>query len=258
LAVHNRHRRFAHGGASFDRVAAALGLLNSAAYRPIYAGILCVIDLANEPLAVYRSLLAFGPPMINLTLPHGNWVHPPPGRRVEDPGTPYADWLIAVFDAWYGAPVRATSVRLFDSIITMLLGGASDADGVGTTRTGAVTIDTDGSIQHSDSLKTTLPHAAETGLNVVDHSFDTALALPAMRAEQRSPDTVPTGCRQCPVVGVCGGGLYAHRFHPVDRFDHRSVYCLDLLRLIRHIRDRVRADTAARIARLHLRPRPAT
>ncbi|MET7395355.1 FxsB family cyclophane-forming radical SAM/SPASM peptide maturase [Dactylosporangium sp. NPDC005572] len=244
VAEHNGHRRFAHGGASFPRVAAALELLRSPPYREIYGGILCTVDLRNDPLEVYHGLLAFDPPLIDLRPPHGNWAFPPPGRVPGDPATPYADWLMAVFEEWYGAPTRSTGIRLFDSIIQMLLGGPSDTEDIGLTRTGAVVIDTDGSIQASDVLKTTRPGGPETGLSVLTHTFDDALAAPAIRAEQRSPATVPGPCRGCEVVAVCGGGLHAHRFHPTAGFDRPSVYCPDLLRLISHVRDRVRADLA--------------
>lgn len=244
LATHNRHRRFAHGANSFPRAAAALALLGSAVYREIYGGILCTVDLRNDPIEVYRALLAFDPPLIDLRPPHGNWVFPPPGRLPGDAGTPYADWLITVFDEWYGAPNRSTGIRLFDSIIQMVLGGPSDTEDVGLTRTGAVVIDTDGSIQASDVLKTTRPGEPETGLSVLTHAFDDALAAPAIRAEQRSPATVPTPCRRCEVGALCGGGLRAHRFHPTVGFDQRSVYCPDLFRLISYISGRVHSDVA--------------
>jgi uncharacterized protein len=245
LATHNRHRRFAHGGDSFPRVVAALDRLRSAQYRDIYGGILGTIDLRNDPLEVYHGLLAFDPPLIDLRPPHGNWGTPPPGRAPGGTATPYADWLITVFDAWYGAPARSTGIRLFDSIIQMVLGGPSDTEDVGLTRTGAVVIDTDGSIQASDVLKTTRPGEPETGLNVLTHTFDDALAAPAILAEQRSMATVPTPCRRCEIVALCGGGLRAHRFHPTAGFDQRSVYCPDLFRLISYVRDRVQADLAA-------------
>jgi uncharacterized protein len=247
LAAHNRRRVFAHGGASFGHVAAALERLGRERYRPVYGGVLCVVDLDNDPVEVFRGLAAFGPPAIGLALPHGNWVHPPPARPADQRVTPYGDWLVRFFDAWYDTPVRAVAVRPFDAVIAMLLGGPSDTDGLGTTPTAAVTIDTDGSIQHSDSLKTTEQHAPETGLNVLTDDFDAALELPRVRAEQRSLGTVPTDCRTCPVVALCGGGLFAHRYGHDGGFDHRSVYCPDLIRVITHIARRVRDDLRSRL-----------
>jgi uncharacterized protein len=139
-----------------------------------------------------------------------------------------------------------TAIRLFDSIIQMVLHGPSDTEQVGSTPADAVVVDTDGSIQASDTLKITVPGAPETGLNVATHSFDEAMTAPSIRAEQLSRRVLPTPCAGCEVAGICGGGLYAHRYHPVGGFDHRSIYCRDLAFLIRHIRSRVRADLAAR------------
>ena len=48
---------------------------------------------------------------------------PAPGRR--RCATPYADWLITIFDRWYDKP--DTRVRLFDEIIRLLLGRPSRA-----------------------------------------------------------------------------------------------------------------------------------
>src|SRR5262249_33426268 len=66
LARHNRGRRTRRGGETFDRVAAALSRLGSPPYRAVYGGIVCTVDLAADPLEVYRSLLAFAPPAIVL------------------------------------------------------------------------------------------------------------------------------------------------------------------------------------------------
>ena len=247
LAHHNRARRFRTGADSFGRVAAALDLLRSPPYRAVYGGIISTVDLAADPLEVYRSLLAFAPPAIVLRPPHGNWLTPPPGLT-PDAGSPYGDWLVTVFDAWYGAPRRETAIRLFDSIIQMVLGGWSETDQVGLSRTGAVVVDTDGSIQGNDTLKTTYDGAADTGLNVLTHTFDDALDDGPIRAEQVARHRPPAPCTGCRVASICGGGLYAHRYHPVAGFDQRSVYCADLMRLIGHIRARVLGDVARRRA----------
>ena len=51
-------------------------------------------------------------------------------------------------------------------------------------------------------------------------------------------------CQQCPVLRVCGGGLYPHRYRSGAGFRHPSVYCADLMKLITHVSDRVRGDVA--------------
>ena len=96
-----RHRLYPSGRSSFDDVADGLRLLGSPGFRDIYSGILCTIDVQNDPVATYEALLTFRPPAVDLLLPHANWSCPPPG-------TGYADWLIAVFERWYSAAEQET------------------------------------------------------------------------------------------------------------------------------------------------------
>jgi len=78
-ASNDRHRLYRDGRSSYDKVVKALGLLRSAKYRQLYAGLLCTIDIANDPVDVYRGLLEQEPPRIDLLLPHATWEHLPPG-----------------------------------------------------------------------------------------------------------------------------------------------------------------------------------
>ena len=55
----------------------AIGLLRTGPFRDLYAGLLCTIDIANDPLAVYESLMDLQPPRIDFLLPHATWDHPP-------------------------------------------------------------------------------------------------------------------------------------------------------------------------------------
>jgi uncharacterized protein len=236
-AANDRHRTYQNGRSSFDGVVHALDLLKRERHRPLYAGLLCTVDLRNDPVGTYESLLDHAPPRLDLLLPHGNWAHPPPQPSPSTSRTPYADWLIAVFDRWYSAPQRETGIRLFESLISRLLGGPSHTQVLGTDDTGLLTIDTDGSIEGSDALRTTEAGAA-TGLTVFGHSFDEALTHPVVSRHQG----LSRACMACSVRAVCGAGLFAHRFSSDNGFDNPSVYCRDLYRLIAHVHARVAAD----------------
>src|SRR5262249_22646850 len=67
-AANDRHRRYADGRSSYEKVMRAIGLLRTGRFRDLYAGLLCTIDVANDPLVVYESLLALGQPPIGLLL----------------------------------------------------------------------------------------------------------------------------------------------------------------------------------------------
>ncbi|PSL53003.1 uncharacterized protein B0I31_11094 [Saccharothrix carnea] len=239
--AHDRHRVRPDGTGSWAAVRAALTSLR--AFPEVYGGLLCVVDVDADPSRVYGSLLEFSPPAVDFLLPHGNWSAPPPGRVADPAATPYADWLIAVFDVWYGRPV--TRVRLFEELLSVLLGGRSGVEGIGLTPTAQVVVEADGAVEVSDILASSSPEASATGLHVARDPFDAAWDLPDVRAGRSGLAGLSARCRRCPVVSACGGGLRAHRFLAGAGFDRPSVYCPDLLRLIGHVRSRVAADLAA-------------
>lgn len=242
-AAHDRHRRFASGRGSFLAVSAALRRLQR--FPHLYGGLLCTVDLRNDPVRTYRALAEFSPPRVDFLLPHGTWDQPPPGRAPGRPAdTPYADWLTEVFDDWYPKP--QTGIRLFEEIMQLLLGGASDSEVVGLAPARMVVIETDGSVQQEDTLKIAYDGAPATGLHVARDSLDEALLLPQTVARQIAGRALAGPCRTCPVRAVCGGGLYSHRYRTGSGFLNPSVYCPDLLALIGHIRSRMQADLAAR------------
>jgi uncharacterized protein len=230
-----RHRLYPSGRNSYDDVADGLHLLGSAEFREIYGGILCAVDVSNDPVATYESLLEFDPPALDLLLPHANWSSPPPGSG-------YADWLIAIFERWYSAPVQETRIRLFTELIQLILGGPGAVESLGLRPATLIVVDTDGTIKQLDSLSSAYPGAADTGLHVLTGTFDAALDHPTTVARQIGADALSDQCRACPVMETCGGGLYPHRYRAGEGFRNPSVYCADLKRLITHVRKRVIGD----------------
>jgi uncharacterized protein len=242
--AHDRHRRFASGRGSYAAVCAGLDRLTQAPFQHLFNGLLSTIDLRNDPVSTYEALTAFKPPRIDFLLPHGTWETPPPGRIPGIPDSPYADWLIAVFDHWYSAP--STRIRLFEEIMHLILGGDSSAEMVGLSPSRMVVIETDGAIEQADTLKAAYHGAALTGLHVSTDSFEAALRLPGVAARQLGASALCAQCRACHLHRICGGGLYAHRYRPGAGFANPSVYCPDLLRLIGHISQTMLADANAR------------
>jgi uncharacterized protein len=201
------------------------------------------VDLRNDPVTTYQALLETAPPAVNFLLPHGSWSGPPSGRPHDD-ATPYADWLIEVFDRWYHAPVRQTSVRYFEEIINLALGGQSRSESIGLSPVAMIVIETDGTLQQVDTLKTSYAGAAQTGLNVFGDPFDDALHHPGVVARQIGHAALCETCQTCRVRDICGGGLYTHRYRAGHGYRNPSVYCSDLLKLIDHIDSSIRQDLA--------------
>ncbi|MFK8910951.1 FxsB family cyclophane-forming radical SAM/SPASM peptide maturase, partial [Streptomyces sp. YS-3] len=245
-SANDRHRRFADGRTSHPLVLRAVELLRSERYRHLFLGLLCTIDVANDPVAVHDALIALDPPRIDYLLPHATWEAPP--ARPRGSPTEYAEWLLTVFDRWeeQGRPVP---VRLFESVLSTLNGGPSLTESLGLAPTDLVVVETDGTLEQVDSLKSAYDGAAATGFDVFRHSLDEVAAHPGVRVRQLGLAGVGPECRRCPVVRSCGGGLYTHRYRPAneaagrDAFDGPSVYCADLEALVRGIE----ARTAARL-----------
>lgn len=248
-AAHDRHRRYRNGRGSHSAVVAALERLAAGPYRHLFAGLLCTIDVRNDPVATYEALLRVNPPMVDLLLPHGTWTTPPPERIPGSPSTPYADWLIAVFDRWFDAPRQETRIRLFEEIMHLLLGGASASEAVGLSPVSVIVIETDGSIEQSDMLKSAYHGAPWTGLHVTRDPLDAALLLPSVVARQIGALALSNECRRCRIRHVCGGGLYPHRYRSGNGFANPSVYCPDLFRLITHIRQAMATGIVTRLAK---------
>ncbi|MGI5426447.1 FxsB family cyclophane-forming radical SAM/SPASM peptide maturase [Streptomyces sp. CA-179760] len=229
--AHDRHRAGrGFGKGSHARVATALALLGGARYRPLFGGLLCTIDPANDPVRTFDALTVHRPPAADFLLPHGTWDHPPTGGGGD--GALYGAWLCAVHDRWRatGRPMR---VRLFESIETLSLsGGGSSSEVLGTVPTAAVAIETDGTVAWTESLNAVAEGAAGTGGTIFSHSFDALLDLDG--APEDGVGSLCRTCRECPLVQVCGGGLRAHRFGRGRGFANPSVYCKDISALIRH------------------------
>ncbi len=237
-AAHNR-RRVDHAGRPSWPAAARGARLVAERFPEAYAGLLTVVDPTLDPVETYESLLGLRPPALDLLLPHGNWSAPPPGRT----GVRYGDWLCAVFDRWWAAGRREVRVRLFEECVALLLGMPAATEALGLAPFDAVVVETDGSIEQVDSLKSAYPGAARTGLDVFRHTFDEALRHPGVAARQAGAASLADQCRACPLLRVCGGGHYAHRYRAGHGFRNPSVYCADLQRFIRHVASRLAAAT---------------
>jgi uncharacterized protein len=234
-AGNDRHRRYASGRSSYDQVLRAIGLLRTDRYRDLYAGLLCTIDVGNDPIATYDALAALDPPSLDFLLPHGTHDTPPPGIGT---GTPYADWLTAVFERWLADDGRVP-VRMFESIIRTSRGAASLIESLGLEASDVAVIETDGTIEQADSIKVAYDGAPATGFDIFSNQLSEAAGHPAIRARQLGIAGLSDACQQCPVVATCGGGLYAHRYKTENGFDNPSVYCADLKKIINHVQARL-------------------
>lgn len=245
-AGNDLHRLDRHGRSSYDRTTKGISLLREPRWAHLLSGLLCTINLESDPLDSFEGLLRFDPPWIDFLLPHGTWEAPPPGLTPGDGRTPYADWLITVFDEWFALPTKVVSIRIFEELMSLALGGRSRYESFGISMVNLVVVESDGTLEQVDSLKVAYDGAAATGLNVFDNSFDDALLNPAVVARQIGLAGLCEKCRSCRLARSCGGGLYPHRYRKDSGFLNPSVYCADLMKLIDHVTNAVQRELRRR------------
>ncbi len=245
-AANDRHRVDHNKQSSYGDVEQGLRTIQVSPYRDLFRGFLSVIDVRNDPISTYQYLLNWQPPRLDFLLPEGTHDLPPPGIRgggsVTRTPTPYADWLIPIFDEWFNHPGQ-TEIRLFENLIDVLLGGRSQTDGTGEGSFNLLTIETDGAIEDVDLFKAAYSGAAtlapllERPPNVATTRFVDLTSSPTVVERHRlnTIDGLCHTCRDCPAVQACGGGFVPHRWSKENRFANPSVYCADLYKLISHV-----------------------
>jgi uncharacterized protein len=230
----DRHRKTKSGAGSYTAVAERIRALQNSEQSYLFDGFLATIDVDNDPIAVYRSLRSLHPPAMDFLLPHGNWSEPPPRGRSQS-ATPFADWLITLFDHWFPVRHDEPSIRIFETIISGALGRSTTNELIGLTPVRLAVIETDGSYELVDVMKTAYEGAAKTGLDAFRHDLDAVLNHPSVAVRQCGVAGLSPTCRSCSVVDVCGGGYYPHRYRAGSGFLNPSVFCRDLELLCNHV-----------------------
>ncbi|WP_367048964.1 FxsB family cyclophane-forming radical SAM/SPASM peptide maturase [Streptomyces sp. Je 1-332] len=232
-AANDRHRLTHASRSSAASAVRGIELLRS---RPqLFAGLLAVVDLANDPVEVHDYLASFEPPVIDFGLPHG--THDAPPER-NDPTVPeYGVWMSRVYDAWLAQPQYEHSVRMLEDIVALSSGAYGAVETLGLAPPASVVIESDGSIEGVDTLRSVEVGASWLGLDVFHESFDAAIHHPKLLHRQQGGGTAALAeeCQRCPLVAVCGGGYLPHRFSSERGYQNPSVYCEDLAYLIRHV-----------------------
>lgn len=242
-SAQDRHRVFADGSSSFEAVAGNIKtFLHDPAAGDIFAGILAVVDLRDDPIQTFDFLSSMTTTGVDFLLPDGTHENPPPGITNHDfkENSDYAKWLIPIFDKWFNRGVRKPSIRLFENILALILGGRSNVEGLGEQCLSLLTIETDGEIRDSDTLSVAFEHAARFGSGAYlgrDFLVD-LIDSAAFRAQEALylPKALSVDCQACYWRAICGGGLLPHRFSGERQFDNPSIYCGNLKFLFAHAR----------------------
>jgi uncharacterized protein len=229
--IHDRHRKDHAGRGSYAAVSAGIECARQGEGYPFR--LISVIDLSADPVACYEHAKSLGAYQIDFLFPDATHDHRPPGYPGSE--TPYADWMIRIFDRWFLEKPRVIAIRLLEEIIRTLVGGVNMLDIVGTGRNEVMVVETNGGLEAVDSLKVCGDSFTKTAANVLTHELDEALSTDLAQAYHLSGERACATCRSCSLHPVCGGGYLPHRHSRARGFDNTSVYCSDLMKLITHV-----------------------
>ena len=228
---HNRMRITRDGKGTYDKVIQGLRLAKTTIPQ-LFDSILQVIDPSVPPVEMLDLLETYGVRRADLLFPDFNHdSFKLSGLKTGDIGR----WLVSVFEEW-AQRSETVYLRLFVTIIHLLQGGRYGTDQLGSRAVGTLIVETDGSYQIYDGLKTAFHGAGFTGLDVGGSAIREVETLPLARAFREKASAAATACLECQLFSICGGGSPIHRYSTDKGFDLPSVYCDDLTMLIEHIR----------------------
>jgi uncharacterized protein len=240
--INDRARLNFAGRSSYAETVRGLHLVKD---EPFFGGLLCVIDSSADGLGVYRHFRQLGVKTMDFLLPHEhNWDKPPLGHAGPT-ATPYADYLIPVFDAWWEEDDATVCVRSLQTLLGYLLGNRAGVDALGGNPVTFAVIETEGSLEPLDVLRACGDGFTNLGLNVRDHSISSMAEAPLYQEAVKGQDGLCQACTLCPLHDICGAGYLPHRYSRERGFDNPSVYCRDLWKLIHHIANRAVARLGA-------------
>lgn len=239
--THDLERVDHRGNTSHWRVLHSLKMLRQNGINP---AVLCVINPDVNGSEIYDHFRELEFTAMDFLFP--DTTHDLQCDQFFKTSTPIADYLIPIFNQWYGEDNPSVIVRLFWELINLILFGTSDAEIFSNAIPSYVVIETDGSIQAMDVLRICDPSLSDSGLNVLVNEFhELGSASPFVRKLLSDGIPAPIECRNCSEFSICGGGLLPHRYSREHQFDNRSVWCSDILKLLKHIRGRITSDRVA-------------
>ena len=224
-------------GAKLERV---LKNFLATPYRDRFTGFIAVADITQDARETFRYLASFDPPSIDFRLPLNHHSNTPRRNAGQGSHTDYGRWYEEIFEELILSK-RNLSVRLLSAIVQGLTGQPRADLYWGNEETGIAVIESDGSYELVDNLKSIGNALTKTGLNLKDHSLDEFVSFRNDWIKREGLDQIPTQCSQCKLFSACRGCYYMSRFSKEDRFTKPSVYCTDMMHLIPKIHSRLAA-----------------
>lgn len=233
--INDKNRLNKKGHSVFDEIVNSIKLITQPENQPSFGGVLTVIDVLSDPLETIKFLISLNIHHVDFLFPLNHYGNKPIGIFNKDEGYGYGKWLSIIFDYWWDNDIHTLKIRIFETIMHLLLDGKFSYESFGLSPVELAVIQTDGGYEAVDSLKSTYDGAVTSNMNVFEHSLKDVIAFPLIGQRLNKDEFLSETCKQCNYVRVCGGGYLPHRWDPDKEFDMPSIYCNDLKYLINHI-----------------------
>lgn len=201
--------------------------------HPNFSGLLSVINPSIDPVATWKYLSSWGPPLVDFLLPHHTWDAPPYDLTRSTPI--YGEWLAKIFDEWFTNGPHQVRIRYFEEIISRSMGSAGSLESLGEEPVSILVVNVDGEYEGVDSLKASRPDAWITGMNIFTSRISDVFEDELISLRQSGALQLADKCKTCHLRKPCGGGYLPHRFHSETGFKTPSVFCADIMLLTEHI-----------------------
>lgn len=246
----NQGRVYRNGKPTFDKVMAAIEMINQPAYRHLFGGCLAVTNLEADPLETYeffkKLLVPDGEPRPNgrnptldFLLPLGGWGPDSPYQDEEHRlARPLAAWVRPIHQRWIERDRYLLNLRNPQTIINKLRGVADNRDAFGGSGRNQMVVNPNGTLGLTDTLSFADAGVTSLAASVYRHSFADAEVMIERRLGKLGALVMPEICRTIcspETAAVCGGGNIPNR-HYEGQFDQPSALCGDLAAMIADVR----------------------
>jgi uncharacterized protein len=233
----NDLNRVDHAGkGSYEKVRKSIELLLSLGKDSPGCGVLVVANPNYSSVKIYKHLVELGIKNMDFLWPDHHYDDPPPWEKGA-----LAQYFIDLFDLWFSQEHYEIKIRWFEEALRILLGGKCNTRGLGLGLEPVtdIVIETDGSIEPSDTLRTCSNGMTRVGLNVLHDEIEDIYSKELFKQGLTNVDTLPDKCYSCIAFDICGGGKLTHRWSNENGFANPSIHCFDLLTTLEHISKRI-------------------
>jgi len=217
--IHDRYRRTIDGRGSHRQVLQGIERLRR---NRVEYNILTLVSAANveEPARVYRYLMERGE-MYHQYIPCVEFDDDGSPLPYTISGEQWGRFLCGIFDQWRASDTARVSIRLFDSILALMVDGQPNVCSMRTNCCQYFVVEHNGDVYPCDFF---VQKDLYLG-NVMTHSWDELMRSPVYRAFGERKRRWNRRCDSCPYLAFCAGDCQKQRYYGSEDPGQASHLC---------------------------------